>query len=345
MIVAGKQLVWGLCLFQLFGCTSAVEIKTSDHFNGKKFYNPTVSEEFSPGLSDLFRMVREERADWPEHVENQGVPRLNDKLGPDDISITFVGHATFLIQFPGLNILTDPVWSERVSPLSWIGPKRVREPGVRLEELPKIDWIIISHNHYDALDIETLEKLNELFEPKVIVPVGDKVLVESIGIKNIYELDWWENIEINPETRITFTPTQHASARGLFDRNKSLWGSYFIQDSERSIYFGGDAGYSTHFSEINKRLGPPDIALLGIGAYAPRWFMKPIHMNPAEAVMAHNDLGAKLSIGMHFGTFQLSSEAIDQPQKDLKEAIEKEMVSRNGFITLYEGETKILRAD
>ena len=336
-------MIFGFCLFQFFSCASGPERKISDHFNGKKFYNPTLTEQFSPGFSDVFRMAREERATWPENVENRGVPRLNEKLGLDDIGLTFVNHATFLIQFPSLNILTDPVWSERVSPLSWIGPKRVREPGIRLEELPKIDWIIISHNHYDHLDIETLEKLNELFESKVIVPVGDKALVESIGIKNVHELDWWENIEINPETRITFTPTQHGSGRGLFNRNKSLWGSYFIQYRERSVYFDGDAGYSIHFSEINKRLGPPDIALLGIGAYAPRWFMKPIHMEPAEAVMAHKDLGAKLSIGMHFGTFQLSSEAIDQPQKDLKDALEKEALPQDNFITIHEGETIIYK--
>ena len=345
MRLAGRPLVFGFCLFQLFGCTSAVEIKTSDHFNGEKFSNPTMTEEFFFGFSDLFRMAREGRPDWPKHVENQGVPRLNEKLGPDDISITFVGHGTFLIQMPGITILTDPVWSDRLGPISWFGAKRVRAPGVKLEHLPNIAVIVISHNHYDHLDIETLRQLNERFAPKVLVPIGDKALIESIGIKDIQELDWWDSIQLNPDTRITFTPTQHFSRRGLFDLDQSLWGSYYIQHGGRSIYFGGDAGYSAHYTEIKKRLGSTDIALLPIGDYLPGWFMKQIHMSPAEAVLAHKDLGAKLSIGMHFGTFQLSSVAIEQPQIELKEAIEKEMVSRNNFITLHEGETKIFRAE
>ena len=337
-----RIMAFGFCLIPfLNNCTSAGERKISDHFNGKKFYNPTLTKQFSPGFSDIFRMMKEGRAKWPENVENRGVPRLNEKLGPDDIALTFVNHATFLIQLPSLNILTDPVWSKRVSPISWFGPKRVREPGVKFEDLPKIDVIVISHNHYDHLDIETLKKINERFSPKVLVPVGDKALIESIGIKNVHELDWWESVEINSDTHITFTPTQHSSARSLFDRDQSLWGSYFIQYRGRSVYFGGDAGYSTHYAEIKKRLGPPEIALLGIGAYTPRFFMKPIHTNPAEAVIAHKDLGAKLSIGMHFGTFQLASEAFDQPQAELKDALEKEYLSQDSFITLREGETRI----
>jgi L-ascorbate metabolism protein UlaG (beta-lactamase superfamily) len=337
----GKAMIFGFCLFQFVSCASGFEIEISDHFNGKKFYNPTLTEAYSPGFSDVFRMAREGRAKWPEDVENRGVPRLNEKLGPDDIGLTFVNHATFLIQLPGLNIITDPVWSDRVGPISWIGNKRVRVPGVKLEDLPKIDVIVISHNHCDHLDIGTLKKLNERFSPKILVPIGDKALIESIGIKNVHELDWWESVQINPNTRITFTPTQHSSRRGIFDLDQSLWGSYFIQHGGRSVYFGGDAGYSTHYAEIKKRLGSPDIALLGIGDYLPRWFMKPIHMDPAEAVVAHKDLGAKLSIGMHFGTFQNSAEAFDQPQKDLKEALEKEMLSQDSFFILHEGETKI----
>jgi L-ascorbate metabolism protein UlaG (beta-lactamase superfamily) len=315
-----------------------------NHFNGKKFYNPTLAKQFSPGLSDVFGMVTEGRAKWPEHVENRGVPRLNEQLGPADIALTFVNHASFLIQLPRLNILTDPVWSTRVSPIGWVGPKRVRDPGVKLEQLPKIDVIVISHNHYDHLDIETLKILNKRFAPKVLCAVGDKALIESIGIRNVCELDWWESVEINPDTRITFTPTQHSSGRSLFDRDRSLWGSYFIRYQGRSVYFGGDAGYSTHYTDIKERVGSPDIALLGIGAYAPRWFMKPVHMNPTEAIIAHRDLGARLSIGMHFGTFQLAAEGFDQPQSDLKEALQSAGMSPDSFITLHEGETRVYRA-
>ncbi|MBZ9791639.1 MBL fold metallo-hydrolase [Rhizobium sp. 3T7] len=315
----------------------------SDHFDGKKFFNPTLAEQFSPGFSDVLTMMREGRAKWPEAVENHGIARLHEKLEADDMALTFVNHATFLIQLPGLNILTDPVWSNRASPVSWVGPKRVRAPGIKLEDLPKVDVIVISHNHYDHLDIKTLKKLNELFSPRVIVPIGDKALVESIGIKNVQELDWWETVEINADIQITFTPTQHSSARILFDKDRSLWGSYFIKNRGRSVYFGGDSGYSTHYTEIKTRLGAPDIALLGIGSYAPRGFMKPVHMDPAEAVTAHKDLGAKLSIGMHFGTFQLAAEAFDEPQANLKEALEEQGLAQDNFITLHEGETRIYK--
>lgn len=289
-------------------------------------------------------MVREGRSTWPEYVENHVIPKRNVDLDPNGLGLTFVNHATFLIQVAGLNILTDPVWSDRLGPgfLSLkFGPKRVRNPGITLEELPHIDVVVISHNHYDHLDIETLKILRYRFSPKVLVPLGDKALIESIGIKDVQELDWWESVTINPDTQITFTPAQHSSRRGLFDLDRSLWGGYLIQHRDRSIYFDGDSGYSTHYAEINKRLGSPDIAILGIGAYLPRWFMKPLHMNPTEATAAHKDLGAKLSIGMHYGTFQLSAEGFDQPSKDLKNALVKEDFLQGSFILLQEGETKI----
>lgn len=339
-----RTTIFGFFLFQLFGCSSVHEKPVSDHYNGKKFFNPTLDEQFSPGLSDIYNMAREGRPKWPKEVENLGTPQLDATLGPQDLALTFVNHATFLIQTPELNILTDPVWSKRASPISWFGPKRVRKPGVELEDLPRIDVILISHNHYDHLDIETLKKLNERFSPKVIVPVGDKDLIESIGIKNVEELDWWESIQADDNTKITFTPAQHSSARGLFDRDKSLWGSFYIQHQKRSVYFGGDGGYSTHFADIKNRIGPPEIAIIGIGAYLPSFFMKAIHTSPAEAVMAHKDLAATQSIGMHYGTFQLASEGFEQPKEDLRAAMEKESIAEDSFITLQEGETKVYLA-
>jgi L-ascorbate metabolism protein UlaG (beta-lactamase superfamily) len=286
-------------------------------------------------------MIFAKRGYWPSFVRNEGLPQLHEKLGDADVAITYVNHATFLIQMPGVNILTDPIWSKRASPFRWIGPRRVRNPGVALDELPKIDVILISHNHYDHLDLATLKKLSQKHSSKVFVAMGDKKLVESAGLRDVRELDWWEDAQINSELKITFTPTQHFSARGLFDRLRSLWGGYMIQSAGRRIYFGGDSAYSTHFSEIKERLGSPDIALLGIGAYEPRWFMKPMHMNPQEAVQAHLDLGSNLSIGMHTGTFRMSAEAFDQPKQDLKTAIQKMGISNLAFTTLQEGETRI----
>lgn len=311
----------------------------SDHFNGTKFYNPTLEKQISPGISDVVKMMREGREKWPKYIDKCGIPKLHEKLEADDVAITFVNHATFLIQFQNLNILTDPVWANCASPVQWFGPKRVRPCGVALNDLPNIDLILLSHNHYDHLDVDTLKILNARFSPKVFVALGDKKLLNSIGFSDVEEFDWWDNIKVNQDTEITFTPTQHSSGRGLLDRDKSLWGSYYIRHGKRSVYFGGDSGYSTHYKEINKRLGSPEFALLGIGSYAPSWFMKVIHTSPAEAVMAYQDLGAKLGIGMHYGTFQLSSEGYDQPQKGLKDALEEQGIPQDRFITIPEGET------
>jgi L-ascorbate metabolism protein UlaG (beta-lactamase superfamily) len=286
-------------------------------------------------------LLLEKRSKWPKFVSNTAVPKLNEKLGPSNVAITFVNHATFLIQFDGMNILTDPVWCRRVSPFRWLGPARVRMPGVDFQQLPNIDLILLSHNHYDHLDVDTLSKLHQRFSPTVLVPIGNKKLLRSIGFEDVHELDWWDETEINPQLKITFAPTQHFSGRSLWDRQKSLWGSYMIQHRSRLAYFGADSGYSTHFSEIRTRLGSPDLALLGIGAYAPRWFMKPMHMNPEEAVRAHQDLESRQSVGMHFGTFQLSSEAIDEPQIDLKAALANAHISEAKFVTFSEGETRI----
>jgi L-ascorbate metabolism protein UlaG (beta-lactamase superfamily) len=313
----------------------------SDHFDGRRFFNSTLPKGFVNSRRSVLRMLREPRKPWPAWVENQGVPRLDAKLGAGEIAITFVNHATFLIQAGGVAILTDPMWSERASPFRRIGPKRVRAPGVRFDALPPIDLVLLSHNHYDHLDVATLARLRARFDPTVLAAAGDGRLIAPLAFARTHELDWWEQVRLTDEITITFVPAQHFSARGLFDRQKSLWGGYVIESRGRRIYFGGDTGYSSHFAEIGNRLGPPDIAILGIGAYEPRWFMKAVHMNPAEAVRAHRDLGSRHSIGMHFGTFQLTTEAIDQPRIDLEAALAEGNIAESEFITLQEGETRI----
>jgi L-ascorbate metabolism protein UlaG (beta-lactamase superfamily) len=318
----------------------AEEWAKSDHFDGKRFFNPTLPKGFS-FTAGAFKMLFAKRGWWPRFDENKGIPRLRETLGAGEVAVTFVNHATFLIQVAGVNILTDPVWGKRASPFRWIGPKRVRRPGVAFDDLPKIDLILLSHNHYDHLDLRTLKKLGERFGPRVFVAAGDKKLVESAGLKDVRELDWWDEVQIGSELKVTFTPTQHFSARGLFDRQRSLWGGYMIQSAGRLIYFGGDSGYSSHFAEIKRRVGSPDISLLGIGAYEPRWFMKPMHMNPAEAVRAHGDLGSKQSIGMHVRTFRMSAEGMDQPVEDLKVARVNAGVGESEFVILSEGGTQV----
>ena len=310
----------------------------SDHWNGQKFFNPNQRDE--PGIRETIKLLTGLRyKKWPDSVENNPVLNLNSPLSAHQVAITFVNHATLLIQLQGLNILTDPIWSNRASPFTWSGPKRVRKPGIDFDALPKIDFVVISHNHYDHMDLETLKRLDERFSPRMLAPLGDKATLSSAGITKIDEMDWWDSTSINSETSIVFTPTRHFSSRGPFDRNKTLWGSYLIQASGHSIYFAGDSAYSIHFKEIRDRFGPTDIALLPIGAYEPRWFMKFFHMNPPEAVQAHLDLESKLSIGIHFGTFQLTEEEIDAPVRDLASALAQANLNRQSFVTLPEGVT------
>ena len=256
--------------------------------------------------------------------------------------VTFVGHATFLIQVASINLLTDPVYSERASPVSFAGPRRVRAPGVRFDDLPAISLVLLSHNHYDHCDLATLRALDRRFQPRLVAPVGNGRLLRSAGIRQVEEIDWWQSASAAP-LPVTLTPAQHFSARSMLDRNRALWGGFLIAAGSRRILFAGDSGYGPHFREVAARLGPFDLALLPIGAYEPRWFMKDIHMNPAEAVQAHLDLGARHSIAMHFGTFQLTPEGFDEPVRGLATALRQRGVSAEQFRTVDVGESVLVR--
>lgn len=316
-------------------------MKNEKHHNGKRFFNPTHPGKQKSFLQGLTMWLTTKRALWPTYVENTATPQLNLSIETNQVSVTFVNHVTFLIQLPGLNILTDPVWAQRASPFSFLGPKRARDPGIAFADLPKIDLILVSHNHYDHLDKHTLKKLNQKFQPRIFVPIGDAKLLHSIGCKNVQECDWWDKHVINSEVKIHFTPTQHWSSRGIFDQYKSLWGSYIIEYNGKKIFFGGDAGYSRFYSDIYNNFGAIDLAFLGVGSYEPRWFMETMHKNPDEAVRAHLDLHSKQSIAMHFGTFQLSAEGIQQPIIDLQAAKIKHSVMEQDFTVLQEGQTRV----
>ena len=238
-------------------------------------------------------------------------------LEADNNYAIWIGHSTFLIKKNGYTILTDPVFSERASPLKNIGPKRLIPPAIPLNELPSIDYITVSHNHYDHLDIASLKELY-LINPETIflVPAGDSKLLRRKGIKNVFEYEWWESYKIN-DLEITFTPVQHWSKRGLFDRNKSLWGGWFFKFNDFSIYHAGDTGYSDDFKNTRLKLGSPKYAFIPIGAYDPEWFMSYSHVNPEEALNIAKDLDAKISIGMHWGTFILTDEPVLEPRERL----------------------------
>jgi L-ascorbate metabolism protein UlaG (beta-lactamase superfamily) len=249
-----------------------------------------------------------------------------------------VGHATFLIQGAQGNVLTDPMFSRYASPLQFIGPRRVRDPGVRFEDLPEIAVVLLSHNHYDHCDLGSLRRLARRFDPLVVTPLRNGRLVRSTGIRRVEELDWWGRSSSAPFP-IMLAPAQHFSARTPFDRNRALWGSFVFELAGRRLYFAGDTGYSEHFKLIRERVGRMDLALLPIGAYEPRWFMKDIHMNPAEAAQAHLDLEAQQSIAMHFGTFQLTTEGFDEPVLALRDALKERQLSQGAFNVLVPGDS------
>jgi L-ascorbate metabolism protein UlaG (beta-lactamase superfamily) len=288
----------------------------SDHFDGRRFFNPTGRVERSFGELMQWRMEGG-AATWPDWLENPPPAPPPSPTG-EDVHITFVNHSTFLIQTPAGNLLTDPIWSERCSPVGFAGPRRVRAPGVDFEHLPRIDVVLVSHNHYDHLDVPTLRRLRATHDPTVVTLLGNAAALRRLGFQRVHELDWWEAQGMGGRWKVTATPAQHFSARGFHDRNRSLWGGFWIEVSGRKLYFAGDSGYCRWFAEIRQRLGVADVALLPIGAYEPRWFMKPAHMNPEEAVKAHLDLGAVRSAAMHFGTFQLTNEGIDEPTDGLR---------------------------
>ncbi len=252
--------------------------------------------------------------------------------------LVWIGHATYLINKDGLTILTDPVFSKRASPVRFAGPKRLIPPAIPIDKLPKIDVITVSHNHYDHLDLRSLKKIYKA-NPNAIflVPKGDKRRLERRGIENVIEFLWWEEIEIKG-SKFTFTPVQHWSARGIADRNKSLWGGWFMNLKTETIYHAGDTGYSKDFIETKKRLGSPSISLIPVGAYAPRWFMKTNHVNPPEAIQIAIDLKSERNFGMHWGTFQLTDEEILEPPKLLKESLRDQGLPDNFFNILRPGQ-------
>jgi L-ascorbate metabolism protein UlaG (beta-lactamase superfamily) len=310
----------------------------SDHFDGRRFHNPG-----HVGERSLWQVLRwgltRRKEPWPQWIDDPPHPAPPERLPADETAITFVNHATFLLQLGGVNVLTDPIWSERASPLSWRGPRRVRRPGIAFEQLPPIDVVLVSHNHYDHLDLHTLRRLRQQHAPLFVSGLGNRRFLHQRGLDKVEEMDWWQTFAFRDGFRVTMTPAQHYSRRGLFDHNVSLWGGFWIEFGMKKIYFTGDSAYGGHFVQIRERLGSPDVALLPIGAYEPRWFMAGAHMNPDEAVRAHLDLGAALSIGMHFGTFQLTDEAIDEPVRALREELAKRGIDEQTLRVLGFGET------
>lgn len=325
----------------LQGCAggTAASDEVSDHFDGKYFFNrssadKSVGDLLRFGFGSLFKSEK-----WPDSVSVER-RQVSQERVYDGISVTFLTHASFLIQVAGVNILTDPIYSNRASPVQWAGPKRVHAPGVRFKDLPPIDVILISHDHSDHLDAATLERFANAGgkQPLVLAGLGNSELLKSLGLTNTQDMDWQESVKFE-ELEFVFSECKHRSGRGIVDQMTTLWGAYVIKTPAGNLYFAGDTGYSPHFKETGNRYGPFVLSMLPIGAYEPRWFMKDVHTNPLEAVQAHLDLRSEFSLGMHFGTFQLTYESIGQPLRDLEVALTELEVDPAKFQAIKPGDS------
>jgi L-ascorbate metabolism protein UlaG (beta-lactamase superfamily) len=311
----------------------------SDHCDGRHFFNPG-GPRASPGLLQVLRWrLSGQHSPWTMPPPEPRYPLPPSLVQPGRVAISFINHASFLIRLSGVVLLTDPIFSPRCSPVSWAGPLRARPPGIAMADLPRPDVVLLSHNHYDHMDLPSLRELQRRYAPRFVTTLGNAAALAKHGI-NATELDWWQQAAHGP-LRIIATPARHFSARTPFDRNHSLWAGFMIHSPEGQILFAGDSAAGPHWQDIATRLGPPDVALLPVGAYEPRWFMAAAHMNPAEAVEAHLALAARRSVGMHFGTFQLTDEAIDAPLLALAEARRQAGVSPEAFTAHGFGETRL----
>lgn len=305
------------------------------HFDGRRFLNP--GGVVAKGFPDVMKwMMSRKRAPWKKIPATPPGERPPASVH-EGARITFVNHSTFLIQVDGLNILTDPVWSERTSPFRFIGPRRVKPPGIRFEDLPRIDIVLLSHNHYDHLDARTVTALQDTFHPSFIAPLGVGRFLEELGIASRTDLDWWTGLSFANKVHIEAVPAQHFSGRGMFDRDATLWCGYVIKTSVGNIFFAGDTGYNnTIFNDIGARF-KPRLSIIPIGAYKPQWFMAPIHCSPAEAVQIHLDARSQQSIASHFGTFPLADDGYDDPVTDLMMALVASGIPPADFQALKEG--------
>ncbi len=308
---------------------------TLPHHRADGFDNPEPQDR---GAGDLQRWRRERRAEGLPRPPAEGYDAFRARWWqPADFSdpgeaAWWLGHACVLLRKAGLHVLTDPALSERASPLRFAGPRRRTPVPAAIEALPSIDVVLISHNHYDHLDRHSVHRLARRFpNATFLVPLGLRPWFEREGLKRVQQLDWWQQVRIGSAT-FTFVPARHWSARSLWDRNRSLWGGWVMQaDDGFRFYFAGDTGYAARLAEIGQRLGPPDLAALPIGAYAPRWFMQGQHVDPAQAVQLHRELGCRHSLAIHWGAFELADEALDEPPALLEQALREQGVAEEAF--------------
>ncbi len=292
----------------------------TERFNGSTFYSPSYANK-RPG--DILRWsANRNQGPWEPRATRPAADLTERET--DAMRVTMVNHSTLLIQVHGINLLTDPIWSESTGPYGKIGPSRYRQPGIPFNELPPIDVVFVSHSHYDHMDLPTLKRLNETHQPLFVAGLGNAGNLAKVGIDNVAELDWWQDAVLNDSLTLTLTPAAHWSKRSILDTNRTLWGSFVLRDNSRALlFFAGDTGSGEHFQQVYDRFGAVHTALMPIGAYLPRWFMKDNHISPAEALEAARTLGSDVMIPIHFGTFALGDDGQDEPLVDLLAAYQK----------------------
>jgi L-ascorbate metabolism protein UlaG (beta-lactamase superfamily) len=309
----------------------------TDHFDGRRFHN--VEPPNRRGFLDFLRwQSTRKRGEWNQWTDSEPGSPPPTHVDGKALRVTFVNHATVLVQTAGLNILTDPIWSERASPVTWAGPKRHRRPGLRFEDLPPIDVVLTSHNHYDHLDLKTLARLRGQHQPLFVTGLGNAALLNVNEITDVRELDWWDTANSSNGVSVTCVPAKHFSGRGLSDGDATLWCGFVIQAPAGNIYFAGDTGMGSHFKEIKERFTRFRLALLPIGAYLPRWFMHPMHLSPTEAIEVHHILEPSVSLAIHFGTFALGDDGEVEPVAELRKALNEKDKRDTNFWVLEHGE-------
>ena len=326
----------------LTACGASMDYNHSPNFNsGLNRFQHTDGDPSNKKLSELFTVMREFSSRKYDHYEHNGFPvelSGQQELSTFSESVMWIGQSTILLNHNGLTVLTDPQFSNRASPLFFGGPKRVTPTPFNIVDLPNIDVVLISHNHYDHLDRSSIRELIK-HQPsiKYMVPLGLAQKLRKWGAVDVTELDWWQAVDFQ-EVKIQPTPVKHWSSRSLFDRNKSLWAGWMMKWDDFSFYFAGDSGYSSDFKETAQKLGGPTLAAIPIGAYEPRDFMKAAHMNPEEAVKAFEDLEAKYGVAIHWGTFKLTTERMDEPPKRLLQSLKDQQIPSDKFRSLSHGE-------
>ena len=313
-------IVVGIVIIHAYVVRPSPTVVESDHFDGQRFFN---LEPIDHGFDLLIKwLMNRDRGPWLENQQFELGPAPVERVNGDDLLVTLVGHATLLIQTGGLNILTDPIWAERAGPASFLGSGRVRPPAIRFEELPPIDLVLVSHGHYDHMNIATLKRLYKNHNPQFLLPLGQGSYLRRAGIEGITELDWWQSVSMpNSNAQAWLVPARHWTARWIGDQNRALWGGFVIETDSGPIYFAGDTGYGAHFKEIADRLGTPRLAILPIGAYRPAFFMSDVHTSPSDALQAHNDMQASTSLAMHFGTFPLGDDGETEAVTQLNQGL------------------------